>query len=198
MGDPECMRTACARLLLALFVAGACGVGGCASRSAGIDAAPMVDAPAVTAPVESELASLERIGAGILSGIAVASSRDDWQIGDRVLIGIRAAKPEKVTTRLLLVELLDHLAIGKDFEIESGARSGGKQRKPLAFTSPCAATRLTVFDETGAKVNEAIGRFPIKLLGYGPLDGSLLLPTCAIRSRPTRGSPRWRMPSMTR
>lgn len=112
---------------------------------------------------------MAEIGAGILAGMDVASSREQWQIGDRVLIGVRASKPSGVTTRLVLVELTDQLD-PKGVSFMSGG--GGKKERKYEFKSDVAQTKITLYDETGAIVGEATGRFPVKLLGYGPYDGA--------------------------
>jgi hypothetical protein len=169
----------------ARFMAGvvACAgmAGGCASHGGSRVAAPVVgggsvsgavDVAAVSAMVVEERPrerTLKEIGAGILSGMDVASSREAWQIGDRVLIGVRATKPTGVTTRLVLVELTDTLD-PKGTSYESAGGSGEKRK--YEFKSDVAQTKITMFDENGAKLGEATGRFPVKLLGYGPYDGA--------------------------
>lgn len=151
------MRTTPAAMLLvcAAVISGCSG----ADTSAASSAAPL----ALTATDIPDSASTTST---ILTGMQIGSKRDDWQIGDRVLIGIRSIKPEQTTTRYLLIELDGRLAPGKPAKFD--ARTG---KRPYSFASDLAQTRLTVFDETGQQIESAIGRFPVNLLGFGPFDG---------------------------
>jgi len=151
-----------------------CLAAGCASHGTAPigTTAPATDlcggAVAMAVPAPPRERTLREIGEPILSGFDAAASREDWQIGDRVLIGVRATKPTGVTTRLVLVELTGELD-PKNMEFST---SGGKHDRKYEFTSDVARTRITLFDETGTKIAQAMGRFPIKLLGYGPYDGA--------------------------
>ncbi len=119
--------------------------------------------------VAPKVKSLREVAAGILPGVELAGTREEWQIGDRVLISVKAIKPESVITRLVLVELTNELdAKGTGYESSGGK---GAARK-YAFKSDVAHTKITLFDEMGAKIGDAVGRFPVKLLGYGPYDGA--------------------------
>ena len=86
-----------------------------------------------------------------------------------MLISVIAKKPTGVTTRLVLVELTEELdPKGTGYE-----SSGGKgAARTYSFKSDVARTRITMFDERGMKIGQSIGRFPVKLLGYGPYDGA--------------------------
>lgn len=134
-------------------------VAGCA----GSDSIDRIDAPAAMFG-HIELPESASVTDGILAGFDVAAQRDDWRIGDRVLLGIRSIKPDATITRYLLIELGDQLTTGKvNFD------SKGRER-PFRFSSEVAKTNLTVFDDTGRKIDSANGRFAINLLGFGPFD----------------------------
>ncbi len=169
------------RRMSGVVAACAMGVGGCATHTSTPIAAAGCGVAGDVARVEPAVErrremTLVEIGAQILSGMEVAASREEWRIGDRVLIGVRATKPTGVTTRLVLVELTDQLdAKGTGYESAGGGGGGGggkKRERTYEFKSDVAQTRITLFDETGAKIGEATGRFPVKLLGYGPYDGA--------------------------
>lgn len=135
------------------------GGGGCSSSQT---LPPLVLPPAV-APAPTEFPS----AAAIMSGFDLAGSRDGWNIGDRVLMAIRASRASGVTTRFLLVELTAETE--KDPMVFI-TRDG--QRGPYTLDSPVAVTRLTLFDEYGAKIEEVNGKFATKFLGYGVFDGA--------------------------
>lgn len=151
------------------------GLAGCASRPvvrSGVPAAAMAGVSGNAAEVleaAPKQKSLSEIAAGILPGVDLAATREEWRIGDRVLISVKATKPTGATTRLVLVELTDELdPKGTGYE-----SSGGKgAARTYSFKSDVARTKITLFDETGTKIGDAIGRFPVKLLGYGPYDGA--------------------------
>lgn len=149
--------TAVALLLPALLMLW--GGGGCSSSQT---LPPLVLPPAV-APTPTEFPA----AAAILSGFDLAGSRDAWNIGDRALMAIRASRASGVTTRFLLVELTAETE--KDPMVFI-TRDG--QRGPFTLESPVAVTRLTLFDESGAKVEEANGKFATKFLGFGVYDGA--------------------------
>lgn len=104
----------------------------------------------------------------VLPRLEVAATREAWNIGDRVIIEIVSNSVATSTRRYLHIELLPEYADAdpKAFQTKSSA---GK--RPFVFSSPTVATRITVYDELGAVIDTSTGRFPLKLLGYGPYDG---------------------------
>ena len=165
------------RWISVVLLSGAVAAGGCVSRPvvrSGVPAAAgaMAGVSGIGADVVEvapTVKSLREIASGILPGMELAATREEWRIGDRVLISVIAKKPTGVTTRLVLVELTEELdPKGTGYE-----SSGGKgAARTYSFKSDVARTRITMFDETGMKIGESIGRFPVKLLGYGPYDGA--------------------------
>lgn len=150
--------------------------------------APVVNLPAPTPP---PVAAVEYSAAAtILSGFEIAPSREEWSIGDQVLVAIRATGKTGVTTRFLLVELTGTVdAEPMTFKTSDPARGA------FRFESPVARTRLALFDETGARIDQATGRFAVKFLGAGVFDGAspytdLIIQAGTAGPKPAPTSPR--------
>jgi hypothetical protein len=123
--------------------------------------ANLLAAPATTDPTFAAAPS-------ILSGFDLASSPDDWQIGDQVLIGIRVTKPGKETVRFLHIELLDRF---NPLPVIS-FKASPSGRPVYKFESGVYFTRMTLYDKDGKQLDNDTGRFPEKLMGHGLYDGA--------------------------
>jgi hypothetical protein len=106
--------------------------------------------------------------ASILTGFDLASTPEAWNIGDRVLLLLRMEKSGVATDRFLLVELTDRLDVFHTVEM-----SAKSSRGPIRLSSSTAGTKITLFDASGATIDQAEGRFPSDLLGYGLTDGAM-------------------------
>lgn len=126
--------------------------------------APVVTMPAPEPP--PAVAVEYPVAATILSGFEIAPSRDDWNIGDQVLVAIRASRQHSVTTRYLLVELTGTIDPEPMVFKTSDATRGA-----FRLESPVGRTTLTLYDENGMQIDRATGRFAVKFLGSGVFDG---------------------------
>lgn len=150
-------------LTLGLVALAGCAPSAPASRPAAATPYSATTAAAADHGADASMAA----GASILSGFDLAPSRNDWQIGDRVLLGIRFSRPDRADTiRFLLVELTNRLD-PKMIKFHSTSRSG----KAHKFSSFAAQTRLALYDEQGRLIDESTGRFAVQLLGCGLFDG---------------------------
>lgn len=147
------------RTLSAPLLAAMLAIAGCSSPAQEVVVPPA--ARPVVAVTEYPAA------AGILSGFEIAPTREDWNIGDQALVAIRATKKDgAIVTRYLLIELTGEL------EKEPMVfKTRDAKRGPFRFESPVGHTMLTLFDEQGAKIEQATGKFAAKFLGYGVFDG---------------------------
>lgn len=136
---------------------------------------PAVSLPAIAAPAPDAVFAP---GAAILSGFEIATSPEEWRIGDQILLGIRVVKPGTETIRFLHVELLKQR--NPKLVIEMEATSEG--RPTYIFRSSACHTRLSLYDEKGAMLAEMTGRYPEKLLGRGLYDAAA---PAAVRARAT-------------
>lgn len=151
-----------ARLLLSVSTLAAMAVGGCATRLT----TPIPVAAAIAASPQTPTDPRFAAAGSILSGFELADSPSDWQVGDRVLLGIAADNRGVQTVRFLLVELTDRL----DASNQIAFTASPKGRPRYRFSSLPAITRLTLFDQSGALLMEADGRFASDLLGCGLWD----------------------------
>lgn len=136
-------------------------LGGCGSRPSPTIVVPAPDAATLTCAADFPAA------AGILPGFELADGPVQWRIGDRVLLGIRFTRRDRCTHRLLLVELSGEQSEGGGIEFKASSRN-----RPYTLRSDVVRTRMTLYDETGTVIEEAAGRFPVKLLGFGLYDGA--------------------------
>lgn len=155
--------------IVALALLAWCAWGfGCAQRPTAVEA---LNAPRVPVAENVEIADwrpASKAAGGILPSLEVAATREAWNIGDRVLIEIVSNSATSSTRRYLHIELLAEYA-DADPKAFQNKRSMGK--RAFEFSSPTVATRITVYDDLGAIIDTSNGRFPLKLLGYGPYDG---------------------------
>jgi hypothetical protein len=158
---------------------GAAYLGGCASRPA-----LSIAQPAAEFTSEAEDPAFAA-GSSILKGFEIAATPEDWQIGDRILLGIRAKKAGSETVRFLLIELMS--IHDTDNVIAMTSQPAG--RAPYKFISPAAMTSLRLYDEHGGEIKSTTGRFPEKLLGYGLYDGiAPLIDHPEMRDKPDQSS----------
>lgn len=109
--------------------------------------------------------------ASILNGFDLAASPEDWQIGDRVLVGVRVINPRRgdgETVRMLLIELTDR----HDVMPLISFRASPAGREPYEVTAGAYFTRLTLYDADGREVSSGVGRFPDRIMGHGLYDGA--------------------------
>lgn len=104
----------------------------------------------------------------ILQGFDLASSPDDWQIGDQILLAVRVTKPSSDVIRFVHIELLDQL---NPLSIVS-FKATPSGRPEYRFESGLYYTRLKLYDENGKLIDSDVGRFPEKLMGHGLYDGA--------------------------
>ncbi len=152
---------------LCAATASACATG-CAQRPAIATSTGSIEATADRAPV-AEWRPTSAAVRDVLPSLDVAAARDAWNIGDRVLIEIVSNSATSSTRRYLHIELLPEFADADPKAFQTRSSAG---KRPFAFSSPTVATRITVYDDLGAIIDRSTGRFPLKLLGYGPYDGS--------------------------
>jgi hypothetical protein len=101
----------------------------------------------------------------LLSGFEFGEVGSAWRAGDRVLLGVRSQRGERITLRYLLVELMDGVDAQTPLAITFTEESGRKTVSPLA--PPSRFTRITVFDEGGKQLVQSRGTVPEKLLNNG-------------------------------
>ncbi len=152
-----------ARLIFVPLAAAAMSLVACSSAEQELQLPPanLLAAPAITDPTFAAAPS-------ILHGFDLASSPDDWQIGDQILIGIRVTKPNSETVRFLHIELLDRfnpLPVVSFKATPSG-------RPVYKFESGLYYTRLSLYDKDATLLDSDVGRFPEKLMGHGLYDGA--------------------------
>lgn len=99
------------------------------------------------------------------AGVDLADDPDAWAPGDAVVLRVQLDKPDARTVLYFRIELTDRLsptgpAIRRTERSADGLRD-------LRLASPVLATRLTVFDETGARLQESAGETPILFLTRG-------------------------------
>jgi hypothetical protein len=109
--------------------------------------------------------------ASILDGFDLATSPEDWQIGDRVLVGVRVTNPRRgdgETVRMLLIELTDRHNVTPLISF----RASPAGREPYSVTAGAYFTRLTIYDAEGRELSRGVGRFPDRIMGHGLYDGA--------------------------
>jgi hypothetical protein len=109
-----------------------------------------------------------------ITGFELAPSRDEWNIGDQVLLRLRLTKAGETKTRYLLIEL------GSEKYAEQMVLSSTDiRKKKYTLVSPIVRTKISLYDEYGAMLEAApaVGRFPQVLLLSGLYDGvNIMIP----------------------
>lgn len=144
---------------------------GCAGRPADTTAgdAAFVGGASRLTVLDTE-APAPSVARAMLPTLDVAPAPEQWNIGDRVLVEVVSNKVNSTTTRYVLIELTPNYV---DASEDAFSAKGSVKDKPAVFSSPTVGTSITVYDELGVKIDESTGRFPLKLLGYGPYDGCM-------------------------